>query len=189
MSHDNEIWQVYKANGEPIPGEGWEARLGNPEETGADAIVGVAVVFLFRIVSEAQVEVLWQKRSAKVDRHPNTYDISAGGHINLGESLVEGAVREVSEEIGAEISADDLNLVTITSFNRNRLAWVFAVDYTGRTENFSFDDGEVSEVRWVPLGQMNEFRKRFAKKPLKKDKLTFKMLERWFEQHGYIQAE
>lgn len=186
--HKDEMWQVYAPNGEVIPGEGWDSALGNPEETGSDKIVGVAVVFLFR-VTQNRVELLWQKRSANVDRHPNDYDISAGGHINLGESLIDAAIRESYEEIGAKISKNDLYFVTMRPFNKNRFAWVYVADYTGRKEDFSFDDGEVSEVKWVPLEETDEFREKYAKKPLKKDKLTFKSLREWFKQHGYLQTE
>lgn len=183
--HQDEKWQVYAPNGEPIPGLGRDSALGNPETTEDDEIVGVAVVFLYRM-RDGGLEFLWQKRSEKVDRYPGDYDISAGGHINLGESLVEAAIREAREEIGAEITADELQYVTMIPFNKNRFAWVYAVDYTGREEDFAFNDEEVSEVRWVPYEKMEEFRKEFAKLPLKKDELTFLFLDRWLKMHGLV---
>ena len=184
--HKDEMWQVYASNGEAIPGEGWDSALGNPETTGSDKIVGVAVVFLFRTNLSGGIELLWQKRSEKIDRYPGDYDISAGGHINLGETLIEGAIREAREEIGAEITANDLYFVTERGFNKNRFAWIFAVDWTGKTEDFHFDDQEVTEVKWVPFSETTEFREKFAKKPLKKDALTFGLLEAWFKEYGYL---
>lgn len=184
--HHDEMWQVYAPNGEVIPGEGWDSALDNPEKTGADAIVGVAVVFLYRINEDEEIELLWQKRSDRVDRYPGDYDISAGGHINLGETLIEGAIRECCEEIGISIDAEDLRFVTMRPFNRNRFAWVYAVDWTGREERFCFDDEEVSEVKWVPFYMVDEFRKKYAKKPLKNDELTFAQLREWFCQNGLI---
>ena len=181
--HKDEKWQVYAPNGEPISGEGWDAALGNPEVTGSDKIVGVAVVFLYRKIDDGEIELLWQKRSEYVDRYPGDYDISAGGHINLGESIVEGAVRECREEIGAEITAEDLYFVTMRPFNKNRFAWVFLVDWTGREDSFHFDDNEVSEVKWVPLREVDEFKKKYAKKPLKKDTLTLDTVREWFGMH------
>lgn len=183
--HKDETWQVFLPNGEVAPGEGWDSSLGNPEESGSPEIVGVAVVFLFRVADEG-IELLWQKRSLNIDRYPGDYDISAGGHINLGETPVAAAERESREEIGAVVKAEELNFVTIRSFNKNRFAWIYAVDYTGKTEDFKFDDGEVSEVRWVPLAETTEFREKFAKKPLKKDALTFDLLLEWFRQNGNI---
>ena len=181
-----ETWQVYAPNGEAIEGEGWDSQLGNPEVTGADAIVGVSVVFIYRINEAGVLELLWQRRSPQIDRYPNDYDISAGGHINLGETPVMGAMREAREEIGAEIYPDDLKFVSIRSFNRNRFAWIYAVDWTGKPETFHFDDKEVSEVRWVPFSETEEFRTNFAKKPLKKDRLTFELLGEWFKMNGIM---
>ena len=181
--HFDETWQIYHKNGEPIAGAGWESALNNPEETGSDAIVGVAVVFLYRH-GENGLELLWQKRSEKIDRYPGDFDISAGGHINLGESIVEAAVRETHEEIGAEISAEDLNFVAMRPFNKNRFAWVYLVDFTGREENFHFDDDEVSEVKWVRFSETDEFRVKYGKAPLKKDDVSFECIKEWFAQHG-----
>ncbi len=184
--HKDELWQVYSPNGEPIPGKGWDSALGNPELTGAGEIVGIAIVFLYRVNDAGELEFLWQKRSEKVDRYPGDYDISAGGHVNLGESLVEAAVREAHEEIGAEISADDLQFMIEAPFNRNRFAWVYAVDWTGREESFRFNDEEVSEVKWVPYTEMAEFRAKYAKKPLREDRFTFMTIDNWLKLHGYL---
>lgn len=184
--HHDELWQVYYPNGEVIPGEGWESRLDNPEKTGADAIVGIAVVFLYRFNDSGELELLWQKRSDEIDRYPGFYDISAGGHINLGETVVEGAIRECREEIGALISPEDLQFAFTKSFNKNRFAWVFMVDYSGKPDEFHFDDEEVSEVKWVPYSETEAFRKKFAKAPLQRDDLTFVNLDDWMRMHGYI---
>ena len=165
--HKDEMWQVYAPNGEPIEGKGWDSALDNPEVSGADEIVGVAVVFLYRR-GESGVELLWQKRADNIDRYPGYYDISAGGHINLGETVVEGAIRETAEEIGAVITAN------------------FMVDWTGKSDEFHFDDKEVSEVKWVPFVEMEEFRKKYAKPPLAKDDLVFENLRDWLIMHGEV---
>ena len=183
--HKDELWQVYGLNGEPIDGEGWDSSLGNPEVTGSDKIVGIAVVFLYRI-RDGVLEFLWQKRSEQVDRYPGDYDISAGGHVNLGELLVEAAVREVHEEIGVKINTTDLKFMIEAPFNRNRFAWVYVVDFTGREDDFKFDDGEVSEVKWVPYTEMEEFRLKYAKEPLRRDGFTFLTMNNWLKMHGLI---
>ncbi len=43
-------------------------------------------------------ELLLQKRSATKKSHPNCWDISGAGHIRAGETVVEGAIRELKEE-------------------------------------------------------------------------------------------
>lgn len=184
--HHDELWQTYYPNALPIPGEGWDSALDNPEKTGSDTIVGVAVVFLYRFNKDGKLELLWQRRAPGIDRYPGYYDISAGGHINLGETVIEGAIRETREEIGALISAEDLQFAFTKSFNKNRFAWVFMVDWTGKPEEFHFDDKEVSEVKWVPYSKMEDFRLKHAKPPLKKDVNTFVNIDDWLKMHGYI---
>lgn len=187
--HHDEIWQVYHQNGEPIADGGWNAELGNPEVTGSDKIVGVAIVFLYRKNREGELEFLWQRRSEKIDRFPGDWDFSAGGHINLGESMVEAAVREAWEEIGVNVKVEELKLITMYPFNRNRFAWVYLVDWTGGPDEFHFDDFEVSEVKWVKYSEMDEFRKKYAKEPMKKDRFTFDVIDLWLRLHGNLQAE
>lgn len=184
--HHDEMWQVYAPNGEAIPGEGWDSALNNPEKSGSDKIVGVAVVFLYRYNDSGELELLWQKRADGIDRYPGYYDISAGGHINLGETIVEGAIRECREEIGAEILASDLQFAFTKPFNKNRFAWIFMVDYSGRPDEFHFDDKEVSEVKWVSYRETEEFRKKYAKPPLQRDDITFINLDDWMRMRGMV---
>ena len=80
---------------------------------------------MYRLNDKGRLEFLWQKRSEKVDRYPGDYDISAGGHVNLGETLVEAAIRETREEIGVKIEAKDLQFMIEAPFNRNRFPWVY----------------------------------------------------------------
>lgn len=183
--HKDEMWQLFYPNGEPIKDAGWDSARDNPDGEDTE-IVGVAVVFVFRKNPEGILELLWQKRSAGVSRYPGFYDISAGGHINLGETLVEAAVREAREEIGAVITPEDLGFVTMRGFNKNRFAWVYAVDWTLKPDEFHFDDDEVEEVKWVPFDLTADFVKKYAKPSLKGDNLTFEALKVWFKAHGYL---
>ena len=48
-------------------------------------------------------EILLQKRSATKKSHPNCWDISGAGHIRAGESVIDGAIRELKEELDVEL--------------------------------------------------------------------------------------
>jgi len=45
-------------------------------------------------------ELFLQRRSSNKDTYPNTWDQSAGGHVDEGETYEEAARRELKEELG-----------------------------------------------------------------------------------------
>ena len=176
----NELWQRIAKNGELIMDGGFPA---TSDDLSDDIVLCTTVVWLYRH-SENGIELLWQKRSPKVDHNPNMWDISAGGHMNYGETFIEAATREAREEIGAEINPDDFQFVVASPIRGTSIYWCYAVDWTGRPDNFHFDDDEVSEVKWVPLSDVDSFRATYAKKPLARDDAHFAILKDWFAHHG-----
>lgn len=150
MEHPGEVWQEYDFNGE---------RLGGIEPTDniGDNIkcYGGAVIMLYRYV-DGKVEFLFQHRSKNLRANPDAWDVSAGGHINLNESRLDTIVRETKEEIGIDIDANKLEFAVF--YNRWKCMYaVYFYDWTGMVDNFSFDDEEVSEVKWVDEDNLKEF--------------------------------
>ena len=181
--HQYEKWQLFNNSGEPLEGEWRSAELGNPKE--GEPPVGIAVVFLYRR-SENGLEFLWQRRSECVE-NSGLWDYSAGGHINIDETTLAAAKREAHEEIGIELDESELKFLTrIWSVNGRMLLNYYLVDWGEREDIFKFDDKEVSEVRWIKYAEMEEFRKKFAKKAVVKNDALFKTLEQWLATHGYL---
>lgn len=56
-------------------------------------------------------ELLLQKRSANKKSHPNCWDISGAGHIRAGENILDGAIRELREELGVIAKKMTCNLL------------------------------------------------------------------------------
>ncbi len=54
------------------------------------------------------VELLLQKRCRDKDSFPGCYDISSAGHIPAGVDYVPSALRELKEELGVEITGEEL---------------------------------------------------------------------------------
>ena len=52
--------------------------------------------------------LLLQKRSLTKETYPGFWDVSVAGHVSAGESIIEGVIREVKEEIGLDILEKDL---------------------------------------------------------------------------------
>jgi len=58
-------------------------------------------------------EILLQQRAASKIIRPLLWDVSVAGHIDAGETLKGGAIREIEEEIGLSINESDLYKIGI----------------------------------------------------------------------------
>ena len=151
--HDDELWQVFSQNGEPIIDKGENA---NAFDSNKDLVSSNAHVWLWRDKDNKR-EILLQKRSLSVTRKPGYLNSSAAGHINISESAVVAAVRETQEELGIKIEPAGLYLVhtTRTVRNLNDLKHVYIYNVANNVK-FSFDDGEVDSVTWYSLDYFRE---------------------------------
>ncbi len=103
---------------------------------------------------------LLQKRSASVPNYPGYWEVSAGGHIDVGESADRAAKRELREELG--IGGIDLQQHDSFYFQADgdgRLYKYYAHVYTGRLDSgadLTIDEHEVSEVGYFTRQQVTE---------------------------------
>ena len=178
----NELWNDYFPNGElrktPRP-----VALGNPD-CEEDSIVGTVLILFYRKnPATNSFEVLFQKRSPLVDHNAGKWDYSAGGHINFNESPLAAALRETKEEIGVSLAESELEfLATLkASFKKNMFLNCYLSDRTGKPDVFNFNDEEVSEVKWVPFPEFDNFIDEFCKSSIKNGKLTRKIFKKWLK--------
>ena len=98
-------------------------------------------------------ELLLQKRSATKKSHPNFWDISGAGHIRAGETVIEGAIRELKEELGVEVKEEDLQYIATIKSTKNpknmEFQYVYLLNSNKEIEEYIFEDNEVSEVKYV----------------------------------------
>lgn len=98
-------------------------------------------------------ELLLQKRSATKKTHPNCWDISGAGHIRAGESVIDGAIRELKEELGVEAKDKDLQYIATIKSTKNpknmEFGYVYLLRCNKKIEDYIFEDDEVSEVKYV----------------------------------------
>ena len=92
-----------------------------------------------------------QLRSASKKDFPAMYDITAAGHLLAGETVADG-VREIKEELGIDISLEDLtfleavpNTIVLQDFIDNEVSLVYLYEVKSPLQ-FSFEDEEVSAV-------------------------------------------
>jgi isopentenyl-diphosphate delta-isomerase len=143
-----EYFEIYDEGGDPT---------GELEERGVVHARGLwhrtVHVWLYR----KGPEILLQKRSAHKDSHPGLWDVSAAGHMNVGENPLSSARRELREELGLEVGPEELRFVeesrrTLTSregtFIDREITFVYLLDYSDNPAVLEPDGEEVEEVKF-----------------------------------------
>jgi len=64
-----------------------------------------------------------------------------GGHIEAGETPVQAMIREISEELGAAVSSDDLEFACVAARNTSAGETV-AYEFIIRNKNYAFMNAE-----------------------------------------------
>ncbi len=159
-----EFWQLYDEQGRSINGLG--ATKDNVFSKGL--LHGASHVWIWR-KNNGNLEVLLQKRAANKRTWPNLYDISAAGHIDLGETPMAAALRETKEEIGLDINETSLKLISVqraymqaeNNSIENEFQWLYILGLPNNTK-FSIQKEEVASLEWKPL---TDFKNEVLEKP------------------------
>ena len=108
-------------------------------------------------------EVLLQKRSLNKSSNPGMLDLSCTGHLSSGEDILEGALRELKEELN--ISADKNELKYIATVKRKRIerkknynnkehCTVYILKSNIDLNDIEYNTREVSEVLYVSYNDL-----------------------------------
>ena len=153
----NELWQLYDEQGRVLT-----LSASKDEIHKKGLLHGAAHVWIWR-VRDNNLEVLLQKRAGDKHTWPSLYDISAAGHIDVGEDPITTALRETSEEIGIKINDKDLNLILVdrrillapSGAIENEFCWVYTLRMDEH-EKFTLEKSEVSSLRWKDFNEFKE---------------------------------
>lgn len=116
-------------------------------------------------------EVLLQKRSSGKDSHPGCYDISSAGHIPAGDDYLPSAVRELKEELGVDVRAEELHYCGLRrihwedvfygrEFVDDQVSKVYCLWKNVDEGSLRLQESEVEEVCWMGLAQCKDGVKR-----------------------------
>lgn len=109
-------------------------------------------VAVFIINSKKQV--LLQKRSANKRFNPNKWGLCAG-HVDAGESLESAALREVKEEVGIDITTNDLKPFAEREFtirdSNSHITYFYYAKSNLNEKDFIIQKEELSEVKWFDI--------------------------------------
>jgi isopentenyl-diphosphate delta-isomerase len=105
-----------------------------------------------RSAADGGTQVLVHHRAGWKDVWPDRWDLAFGGVCGVGESWADAAHRELAEEVGLSGTLSELGEGTYDSDEVRVQGRVYAIYHDGP---FRFDDGEVTEVAWVPVAELD----------------------------------
>ena len=104
-------------------------------------------------------EILLQKRAKTKKWLPNMWDGSATGHVCSGETMIQGCMREVYEELGVESKDSDFHFWgEYIADEVWELGQVYMLINNLKASQMKIQEEEVAEVRWF---EFKEFEKMF----------------------------
>ena len=144
-----EIWDLYNENreiiGEHIRGE----------ELPDNAYHLVVHIW----IKNSSGKFLISQRSANRKQFPLKWE-TVGGSVLKGESSIQGAVREVKEEVGIDLLETDGTLAfseirkTIGGKKFNDILDVWVFNYNGEIELSNATTDEVAQVKWLDRSEI-----------------------------------
>jgi len=108
------------------------------------------------LVFNAAGQVFLQKRSMTKDRQPGLWDSSASGHVDSGEDYDTCAVRELSEEIGLQLSAAPKRLFKLAAGAETdqEHVWVYRCEADGP---FHLHPKEIERGGWFAPAEVTRW--------------------------------
>lgn len=104
-------------------------------------------------------EILLQKRSMNKRFNPGKWGLCAG-HVDSGESLEDATIREIKEEIGLDVTVDELHTFTEREINikekNSHIAYFYYLVTDKKADEFVIQEEELSEVKWFNVDYLIE---------------------------------
>lgn len=108
-------------------------------------------------------EIIFQHRSQNKDTYPNLLDASVGGHVEIGDSYEETAIKEIFEETGLKLEPSNLLPIKksqkivndkITGRINNAINFRFAYIFPGEMADLKIEAGEGQGFESWPLEKL-----------------------------------
>ncbi len=104
-------------------------------------------------IQNSKGELLMQKRSDKVDNCPGVW-ATTGGSVQAGEAPLTTAVRELAEELGINVSAEELRYCLMVR-RKNAFCYVYVLQKDIPVDFLMLQECEVAAAEWMTLEQVD----------------------------------
>ena len=76
---------------------------------------------VYAFIIDKDLNILLQKRSSNKKLWPNRWDVTIGGHVNANEFGRQALIRECKEELGIDVTDDEIKYIVSTTsvYNKN----------------------------------------------------------------------
>lgn len=117
----------------------------------------VVICVVARITDENKIEILAEKRGPLVSATGQW--CFPCGYLDYDEDLTDAVIREVQEETGYTLERKDVNFIDINSKPDGKKQNViirhiaFIDNHKNQISDFKLDTNEVTELKWVEIGE------------------------------------
>lgn len=149
--------------------EKWDLYTRNREKAGREHVRGEKIpegfyhLVVHIWIRNRKGEYLISQRSANRPTFPLMWEC-VGGSVLMGENSIEGALREVKEEVGLDLRPEAGKILfTKIRSTYNDIVDVWLIEYDGDPHLEDATTDEVAECRWMTV---SEIRKLYGEKKL-----------------------
>lgn len=101
-------------------------------------------------------QMLMQERSRKKDMDPGKWSYAVGGHVTVGQTYRQAAIREVEEELGIKTHIRMITRTLIKMKKETEFTGLFEINIPSTTQ-ITIDKDEITQIEWVDLKQLKTF--------------------------------
>jgi isopentenyldiphosphate isomerase len=118
-------------------------------------------------------QLIFQHRAKDKDTWPDLLDATVGGHVEIGDTYEQTALKEAEEETGAHIKPEDLIFLRttitnshddVTGMTNHPRRNVYAYCYKGRLEDLKIEEGKALGFETWPIDKLLNLSKEEAAK-------------------------
>lgn len=102
-------------------------------------------------------QFLVQKRARFKKWYPGYWAAPSAGHVEAGEKLVDGAVRETKEELGIDTKPEDYHFLgEYISDTTWEIGQIYLLKISKKIEDMHLSEKEVEQVKWLSFDEFKD---------------------------------